>query len=131
MNQNTSEQDSVPAFSAVDEPSIYHFEVPEDYQPKLGASFDSTSDTVNEPLVQASPYVAPEEPIFSVQHNQQIEQQKQDNTAYQEYSDKQETSVNQAAFEAQATSTPHLSLQIQQKVLFHHQLLKGFLIQLH
>ncbi|WP_272577141.1 MULTISPECIES: DNA translocase FtsK 4TM domain-containing protein, partial [unclassified Providencia] len=106
VNQSVSEQVPVTAFSAVDEPSTYHFEVPEDYQPKLGAGFDTTSDTVNEPLAQASPYVAPEEQLFSVQHNQQSEPQKQGNTAYQEYSDKQETPVQQAAFESQTHSAP-------------------------
>ncbi|EPJ8535072.1 TPA: DNA translocase FtsK 4TM domain-containing protein, partial [Providencia rettgeri] len=107
-NQSVSEQVPVPTFSAVDEPSTYHFEVPEDYQPKLGAGFDITSDTVNEPLVQASPYVAPEEQLFSVQHHQQTEPQKQGNTAYQEYSDKQKTPVQQAAFEPQTHSAPPL-----------------------
>ncbi|WP_272513419.1 DNA translocase FtsK 4TM domain-containing protein, partial [Providencia sp. PROV215] len=106
VNQSVSEQVPVTAFSAVDEPSTYHFEVPEDYQPKLGTGFDTTSDTVNEPLAQASPYVAPEEQLFSVQHNQQSEPQKQGNTAYQEYSDKQETPVQQAAFESQTHSVP-------------------------
>ncbi|HHD7738855.1 TPA: DNA translocase FtsK 4TM domain-containing protein, partial [Providencia rettgeri] len=106
VNQSVSEQVPVTAFSAVDEPSTYHFEVPEDYQPKLGAGFDTTSDTINEPLAQASPYVAPEEQLFSVQHNQQSEPQKQGNTAYQEYSDKQETPVQQAAFESQTYSVP-------------------------
>ncbi|HEC8325759.1 TPA: DNA translocase FtsK 4TM domain-containing protein, partial [Providencia rettgeri] len=112
VNQNELEQDPVPTFSTVDEPSTYHFEVPEDYQPKLSAGFDAisetASETANEPLVQSSAYVAPEESMFGVHHNQQTEPQKQDNIASPEYSNNQVTSVNQAAFEPQATSVPSL-----------------------
>ncbi|MEQ5518500.1 DNA translocase FtsK 4TM domain-containing protein, partial [Providencia rettgeri] len=108
VNQSVSEQVPVTAFSAVDEPSTYHFEVPEDYQPKLGAGFDAISETANEPLVQSSAYVAPEEPMFGVHHNQQSEPQKHDNIASPGYSNNQATSVNQAAFEPQATSVSSL-----------------------
>ncbi|MEX9850592.1 DNA translocase FtsK 4TM domain-containing protein, partial [Providencia huaxiensis] len=108
VNQNELEQDPEPAFSTVDEPSTYHFEVPEDYQPKLGAGFDAISETANEPLVQSSAYVAPEEPMFGVHHNQQTEPQKHDNIASPGYSNNQATSVNQAAFEPQATSVSSL-----------------------
>ncbi|EPL6456140.1 DNA translocase FtsK 4TM domain-containing protein, partial [Providencia rettgeri] len=79
---SATELDTLPSFTAADEPNTYHFEVPDDYQPQLGGGFEKQAEPTFEPAVSSPNYVPVTPPAFSPVND--VQPQHQGNQAFVE-----------------------------------------------
>nr|ELR5267411.1 DNA translocase FtsK 4TM domain-containing protein [Providencia rettgeri] len=107
--QGVPEQETVPSFSAIDEPNTYHFEVPEDYQPQLGSGFEETTPISDEPPVHQSNATSTP---FEYHANEHITPQNQADVPHQEQSNNQiePQRPQYNSFEPQSLSSPSMNV---------------------